>query len=130
MVWIGWVSELAAIGASSSEPIIHRCATIKTYSFYSQPADAACGSSAAVSKRWLSRVARAGREGASRLGFLDRALGCEFFRHDCEAHQGVGAERQGQGNVGGVPTARDQNPADPRVIVARVKGVPPPPSKT
>jgi hypothetical protein len=32
-------------------------------------------------------------------------------------------------NIGSISPARDQNPTDPRIVVARVKGVPPPPEK-
>src|SRR3954463_1087741 len=57
------------------------------------------------------------------------ALSRYFFGYNFEADQGVRPERQGQGNIGGGSTAGDQNAADPRVVVARIKGVPPPPEK-
>src|SRR3954449_13561626 len=57
------------------------------------------------------------------------ALSRYFIGYNFEADQGVRPERQSQGNIGGVSTAGDQNAADPRVVVARIKGVPPPPEK-
>src|SRR3954447_10240901 len=57
------------------------------------------------------------------------ALSRYFFGYNFEADQGVRPERQGQGNIGSISPARNQNPTNPRIVVARVKGVPPPPEK-
>src|SRR5215204_7186981 len=65
----------------------------------------------------------------SKRGQGGPALSRYFFGYNLEADQGVRPERQGQGNIGSVSPARDQNPTDPRVVVARVKGEPPPPEK-
>src|SRR3954470_2495845 len=57
------------------------------------------------------------------------ALSRYFFGYNFEADQGVRPERQGQGNIGSVSPTRNQNPTDPRIVVARIEGVPPPPEK-
>src|SRR3954464_1014814 len=54
-------------------------------------------------------------------------LGRDFFGYNCEADQGVGPERQGQENIGGVSPTRDQDATDPGIVGTRVKGVPLPP---
>ena len=56
-------------------------------------------------------------------------LSRDFFGDNFEADQGVGPERQGQGNIGGVSTPRDQDATDPGIVVAGVKGVPRPPEE-
>src|SRR5215210_6969829 len=58
------------------------------------------------------------------------ALSRYFFGYNFEADQGVRPERQSQGNIGSISPARNQNPTNPRIVVARVKGVPPPPRNT
>src|SRR5215210_5795302 len=58
------------------------------------------------------------------------ALSRYFFGYNFEADQGVRPERQSQGNIGSISPARNQNPTNPRIVVARVKGVPPPPRET
>src|SRR5215207_7364465 len=65
----------------------------------------------------------------SKRGQGGPALSRYFFGYNLEADQGVRPERQGQGNIGSVSPARDQNATDPRIVVARIKGVPPPPEK-
>src|SRR5215218_7321437 len=65
----------------------------------------------------------------SKRGQGGPALSWYFFGYNFEADQGVRPERQGQGNIGSISPARDQNPTDPRIVVARFKNVPPPPEK-
>src|SRR5215204_6445620 len=65
----------------------------------------------------------------SKRGQGGPALSWYFFGDNFEADQGVRPERQGQGNIGSISPARDQYPTNPRIVVAGVKGVPPPPEK-
>src|SRR3954447_15547218 len=65
----------------------------------------------------------------SKRGQCGPTLSWYFIGYNFEADQGVRPERQSQGNIGSISPARDQNPTDPRIVVARVKGVPPPPEK-
>ena len=58
------------------------------------------------------------------------ALSRYFFGYNFEADQGVRPERQGQGNIGGVSPARDQDATDPRVLLRRSKVCHRPPRKT
>src|ERR1700675_2884831 len=55
--------------------------------------------------------------------------GLQLFRRylvggDAEAHELVRAERGGDGDVGGVAAARDQDAADARLVVTGIEGVP------
>ena len=53
-------------------------------------------------------------------------LGQDFIRDHGELHQVRLAEAGGNGDVGRVPAHGDQDAADPRLVVARVEGVPRP----
>src|SRR4051794_19924015 len=50
--------------------------------------------------------------------------GHDLFRRDRESHQLSDAERGGNRDVGGIPSARHDDPADPGTVVPRVKSVP------
>src|SRR5271170_6667440 len=56
------------------------------------------------------------------LGPFD--LSHDLFGHDLEPSEGRRPIAGGERHVGGVAAAADQDPADPRVIVARVERVP------
>ena len=64
-------------------------------------------------------------EGSSVDGGFSFLSGHLLFRPNPEALQRVGAERVADRNIGSVATTCDQDPADARLIVPSIEGVPP-----